>query len=337
MIVSTIVHALGGIVLNVSILRKALLKCKKDNLSIVYYHIVSNQNHDYYFNSKAINVQNFRKQIKFLKAHFDIISLADAIRLAESKQSLSKKLVITFDDGFRENYSVIAPILLEEKIPATFYFITNCIDNNDLMWRNKLLLIEKYKTNENNKHIIDIANRFGLNAPKDNQNLLIWSNSEWSMEKKEELVNLLWSEIVPFSLNEYLCEKQPYCTSEEILEMSNSGFEIGSHSVSHPNFSKLSYSNFQYEINQSCKTISEIINAKVISFSYPFGTRARLEFEKKFMNSESEVSTLLGIKNIGNNRPENFRYWERDNLEFEKNEMMFRFLALPIFRKYLNF
>jgi peptidoglycan/xylan/chitin deacetylase (PgdA/CDA1 family) len=43
--------------------------------------------------------------------------------MAEKKESLYRKLVLTFDDGFRENYDVIATILKEKGITATFFRI----------------------------------------------------------------------------------------------------------------------------------------------------------------------------------------------------------------------
>ena len=41
-------------------------------------------------------------------------------------------------------YLILFIVLIDLNIPASFFFISNCVDNKDLMWRNKLLIIFKY-------------------------------------------------------------------------------------------------------------------------------------------------------------------------------------------------
>ena len=115
----------------------------KDSLRIAYYHIVASQSPDYYFDNKIISPEVFRKHLSFFARHFEIVTLNEAMKMAEQGESLHRKLVLTFDDGFSENYSVIAPILKDAGIPATFFLIGNCIDNKELMWRNKLIVVKR--------------------------------------------------------------------------------------------------------------------------------------------------------------------------------------------------
>ena len=117
-----------------------VLNYRSFSLRIVYYHIISDSDPEYYFPNKALSIQEFRDHIKFFKRRYDIISIEEAIELSDNNQSLKNKLVITFDDGFQENYSIIAPILFENNVRATFFLISSCIDNQDIMWRNKILL-----------------------------------------------------------------------------------------------------------------------------------------------------------------------------------------------------
>ncbi|MFY0631403.1 MAG: polysaccharide deacetylase family protein [Flavobacteriaceae bacterium] len=309
-----------------------IIKYKGSSLRIVYYHIISDSNPEHYFSNKALSIKNFRNHIRFFKQNYDIITLDEALHLSSHNETLKNKLVITFDDGFKENYSIIAPILDEEKISATFFIISSCIDNADLMWRNKILLFEKYKKGNIAKIIDDISRDFKLKKPTKKQDILQWSFEAWPMDIKEKIVNKLWHEIMPYQLEEYLQETNPYCSAKEIKELSDAGFGIGSHSHTHPIFSRLNYKDFSYEISKSTDILTSIIEKEISSFSYPFGVRSNAELENQFCIESSKKWTFLGTKNRLNNYVNNYDRWERDNIEYSNLQMKLRFLYLPLYR-----
>ena len=317
-------------------LEKQIIKYKNTSLRIVYYHVISDDNPDYYFSDKALTIKSFREHIKFFKKNYDVISLEEALYLASQNKTLKKKLVITFDDGFKGNYSLIAPILNDAKITATFFIISSCLDNADLMWRNKILLFEKYKKENIHRVLEDVSNEFKLEKPTSKQDILQWSLASWPMKDKEQIVNKIWKLLMPFSLKEYLIKESPYCSTEEIKELSNAGFGIGSHSHTHPIFSKLNYEDFSNEILICSNILTSIIGKEISCFSYPFGIRSSNEFEKKFCKSTSRSWTFLGTKNRLNNYTNNFETWERDNVEFSNFQMKLRFVYLPVFRSLIN-
>ena len=329
-----IVSLVGQTLIKFPFLNNLLLKYKQDSLRIVYYHMISSSNHKYYFDKKSINPLEFRNHLRYLKNKFDIISLENATELLKQNKSLKKKLVITFDDGFSEIYNVIAPILNDENITASFFLTTNMIDNKDLMWRNKLLLIEN-KNRNIARSVNYIVDKFGIEKPNFKETLLNWSFRTWPMSKKDLFANKMWkiSELPP--LNDYLIDNKPYLTSIQIKELISSGFDIGSHSMSHPIFSKLSYDEFCFEVLKSISFLEEKFNYKIKSFSYPFGEQVSHNFQDRLLNKHlSSDFVFLGIKNnLTNNSLNNL---QRDNLEFCFDEMHFRFSILPILRNFIK-
>ncbi len=313
----------------------SLLKFKSNSLRIIYYHIVSEEKHSYYFDNKSITPKEFEYQINIFKKYYDIISLSEALLLAKQGKSLKRKLVITFDDGFHENYTVIAPILINLNLNATFYLIGNCIDNKDLMWRNKLLVISKKVENKILKKGIEtIAKEYSLNT-KNYKNLMNWSFHSFQMSKKDMIVDSLWNYTMNISIDEYLAEYKPYMTMKQIKDLNSHGFEFGSHSMSHPIFSRLSYEEFEEEIVGSKTKIEQIIDKRINSFSYPFGQRASAIYEKKILNKKSDlVDTFLGTRNRLHNFKNNNISWERDNLEFPIEIALSRFLIVSALRSY---
>lgn len=335
-LVNKVLFFSGSLLKKSPFLLNRMMNYKSDSLRIVYYHMVSKNDHPYYFDNKAISVDEFKEQLIFLKKRFDIIRLSDAIILTNKGESLKKKLVITFDDGFADNYTVAAPVLKELNCNATFFLIGNCIDNKDLMWRNKLLLIQKADEVILKKGLDQIVNQYKLSI-EGYKNLMSWSSNAIPMNKKEEIVNSLWKYTMNISIEDYLSQYQPYITKYQILELDNQGFEFGLHSMSHPYFNKLTYEEFRDEILNSKKIIEQLLQKEVITFTYPFGQKANHAFEQRLLKENpNSIITFLGTRNKLNNIPENITSWERDNLEHPCEIALSRFCWLSMFRSFMN-
>jgi len=72
-------------------------------------------------------------------------------------------------------------------------------------------------------------------------------------------------------------------TSKQIEELKNYGIELGSHTLSHHDLSKISYSKMESEINISKYNLEQIFGITIVSFCYPAGkynVSARDEVEK---------------------------------------------------------
>ncbi|MBU1087231.1 MAG: polysaccharide deacetylase family protein [Candidatus Omnitrophica bacterium] len=85
--------------------------------------------------SLIVSPDTFIKQIKFLKdRNFQFMSLADYVELLKSgKKPRRKSIVITFDDGYEDNYIYAFPILKELNIPATVFIVTDWVNNENML------------------------------------------------------------------------------------------------------------------------------------------------------------------------------------------------------------
>ncbi len=76
---------------------------------------------------------------------------------------------------------------------------------------------------------------------------------------------------------------------EQIRELARNGMEIGSHSVSHPNLTKISEKAMEYEINQSKIILERKLNVKIKTFAYPYG-----DYNSKVINTLRKIQYLGG-------------------------------------------
>lgn len=79
----------------------------------------------------------FRSQIEHLKEHYSVVTLTEALRTL-GQPSKKPKVVITFDDGYANNYTVAYPILKELQIPATIFLVPSMLGTNKLFWYDRL-------------------------------------------------------------------------------------------------------------------------------------------------------------------------------------------------------
>jgi len=182
--------------------------------------------------------KNFQKQMEYLIVHkFNVITLEELIYIKENSIPLPpKSIIITFDDGFRDNYIYAFPILKKYKLRADFFIVSGYIDSNNIFPWLKLdyQSLSHYKKNKDiwvplsKTELIEMRN-FGqkINSHSKSHNK-ISSLDEIQIEKeikesKNEIERLLSEPIT--------CYSYPYGTQFEITGkiktlVKNAGYKV---------------------------------------------------------------------------------------------------------------
>jgi len=244
----------------------------QDELTIIMYHgIIRNPLivNDWCF----IDENSFRTQIEYLKKHFEIISLSEAIERMRNGEIKRPTAVITFDDGYQNNFDVAFPILLRERIPATIFLTTGLINTNDTVWycRFNIALSQTRRL-----HIEWNGFKFDLST--------LDLKGEASAAIQDSLKKLEHPKLMATIRNIILeLGDDPDCSIEigspfrmldknAIGEMATSGLiEFGAHTHRHAILSQLSDGERYNEIRQSINAIYELTGRPCKCFSYPNG------------------------------------------------------------------
>ena len=133
---------IGGAIFILAIIFAAVMyfSPEPDGFPILEYHQVTNRQLDPEFEVYNVPPDEFSAQLDYLQAQgYTTITLQDFMRVVHGKGVLpAKPIVLTFDDGYADNYSTMLPILEAHKMTAVVYVITNQIGNVGYLTFNEL-------------------------------------------------------------------------------------------------------------------------------------------------------------------------------------------------------
>jgi peptidoglycan/xylan/chitin deacetylase (PgdA/CDA1 family) len=93
----------------------------RNRLRVLMYHSISSCGDD----RLAITPEMFVAQMRFLReGGFQVLSLEEGCKRLNSGGDLSRAIVLTFDDGYRDFLTAAVPVLEEYKFPATLFVVT---------------------------------------------------------------------------------------------------------------------------------------------------------------------------------------------------------------------
>ena len=223
------------------------------------------------------SLSQFEQDIDYLLQHFQPLSLEDAAPILRGERKAARpSFFLSFDDGLRQVYDLIAPLLWKKGVPATLFINSAFVDNKGLFFRYKAsLLIEQLiqapLTTAQTKAIKNQFASFGLSY-RQPANLLQIGYAD------RQLLDAIASEL-EFSFDDFLQKEQPYLTTAQLLELQAKGFSIGAHSVDHPLYSEIPFVTQLQQTEQSLVFVNTHFPAKTKSFSFPFtDDQVRLAF-----------------------------------------------------------
>lgn len=203
----------------------------------------------------------FRATLDYLCHRYEPLELKELGKITSLRKNRgsARYFLLSFDDGMREVYDIIAPILREKGIPAIFFLNSATIDNKQLMWRHKISLL------------LERAHELPRRIPPQ---LRVPANGSLCTKLKalrfaEEPVLDDLARFYEIDFAEYLRNSKPYLTTSQVQELSAAGFEFGAHSDNHPYFNQIIPSDQKTQISDSVNFI-RAIGIPCRCFAFPF-------------------------------------------------------------------
>ena len=306
----------------------------KHHLSVLAYHRVLDFDDYFPFDIELVSAScfQFEEQISYLSKNYNVITLEYLVDAIYADKKLPENAVlITFDDGFEDNYRNAFPILKKYGVPATIFISTDFISSDRTLWFDQLSYFILNISNDDLEAILR----------EDFDNKIIFSDRRAVLEEVMEYVKII-PDIQRRNLLESLFEKYSFSVKDEhkhlsttlnwdqVREMDQSVISFGSHTMSHPVLSQLDEQGLSKELVESRSIIENELKHPVDCIAYPVGTKSA--FNAKVEGLAMQAGYRLGFSYIsGINELPIQKYFNLKRLHVE------RYTSLPLFKSMLAF
>ena len=274
---------------------------KKEVTVLAYHRVLDVGNYSQYkYDRELISAtpEMFDAQLQFLKRHYDVIDLVTLNDRLRNNSITGKELVITFDDGYLDNYTEALPILEKHQASAVFYLTTTFLDSKEITWWDEVAYLLR-KSHGMTYQLPNGITKYHLE--KDNIDKVIQIIMTDIKQTKSLSVLTVLDDMrmkFPIAKKALLAEEhQLFMGWEQAKALLQQGMEIGSHTLTHPILSQLTNKQHQEEVVQSKRVLEEKLQCTINSIAYPVG-RYYCYNEKTF-----DYTAEAGYKIAFNNEP----------------------------------
>ena len=264
---------------------------------VLLYHRVTEHSSDIW--NLSVSPSNFEQHLILLKKRFRIISEDELIYGVDNGKLPGKSIVLTFDDGYYDNFQYAYPILSKHNAPAIFFLPSYFIKNRERFWwdilEETLLLSEELPARFNFQVVnqtvdIDLKNEKKLNSTISEKHRY-WKAYELPPPTKRALLYVeLWNllhklthiERQPYldlifnwaglKSSEFKKEAEMCMKKDELKKIIKSPlFSIGGHTSTHSALKYHSRAIQEDEVRKNKQDLEHLNHSKIRSFSYPHG------------------------------------------------------------------
>jgi peptidoglycan/xylan/chitin deacetylase (PgdA/CDA1 family) len=273
-----------------------IIRLKSPEIIFPFYHTISDKPLTHIgplYHVKS--VEKFTEEMDFLLRHFRPLHPSEFYTMVqECKPADKPSFLLSFDDGLSEFYHHIAPILMSKGIPAIQFLNPAFLDNKDMMFRYKIACLDNHYRHHSAE--FSQAEVSDLLSPYKGENPVqkLWQIPFTDIHVLENIATC-----TGFSFGDYLSEKKPYLTLDQIKTLQKNGFVFGAHSMNHPHFSLLDEAEQLRQTRESSDEVSQITHEPCHFFSFPFTDgAAKKSFFESLNQSHPELFTFgtAGIK-----------------------------------------
>lgn len=219
----------------------------------------------------------FDQQVRFLSQHFQFVDIDEVVAFAQGRGKLPPNpVLITFDDGYKECFTLSLPILQRYGARATFFISTLQMSERRLFWWDRFQWILKHATRDElilkypEEVILDIVDEKTKAQAHGALTTLVKRTKGLDLDRFcDELERAAGCALARDE--ERRMVDRTLMTWDDVTAMSRAGMGIGSHSHSHRVLQTLEPKDFDLELGRSRLEIQDRLEREVRSIAYPVG------------------------------------------------------------------
>jgi len=289
------------------------------------YHYVRKLEHSRYPNINGLPVSQFREQVKHIKEHYTVVSGEQLIEAVNHVSDLpSNAALLTFDDGYRDHFDYVFPILHDACLPGCFFPPAKCILERKVLDVNKIhyLLASAEDVDAIVDRIFDLMEAWGgafdLRSPEtyweaasgdhrfDCQSVVFIKRMlqrEIPEPLRRRILNRLFKTYV--DVPEATLAQELYMSLDQLRCLKRHGMYIGSHGYRHDWMDRLEPDRQRDEVDRSLMFLEKVgtpTNRWIMCYPYGAHDRSLRTYLRK-RGCAVGLATHLGVANLNRDDP----------------------------------
>jgi peptidoglycan/xylan/chitin deacetylase (PgdA/CDA1 family) len=271
---------------------------------LAYHRVVDFTTPDFDTDVRTVSAtpEAFGEQMDYVADRFTPIGLADLVAWLDGATRLPEQpVLVTFDDGYRDNLVNAWPVMRERGIPGVLLVATGHIGTaRPFVW--------------------DLAAWCFRHTSRTDADLPGWGRASWSDQGERRRVLNAWGEhckTLPDEERTGAAHALPgalevsvppdafrglYLDWDEVRALDAAGFTAGAHTMSHPILTRVAPERARREITESAAKIAAEVGHPADAFAYPNGLPA--DFDDEIVAMVEEAGFRLGFTLVpGPSRP----------------------------------
>src|SRR5438105_4200056 len=271
---------------------------QRSRLTVLIYHRVLPA-HDPLRPSEPTEAE-FERRMRWVKSHFNVLPLRDAVRALQANRLPERPLAITFDDGYADNHDHALPVLRRLGLPATFFVATGYLDGGRMF--NDTVIESVRQTSGPTLDLRDVAlGNHRIESVGDRLAAVA------EILDKIKYLPLMRRDEVADAVAQHAGARMSddlMMTSAQVAALHRAGMEIGGHTVGHPILTEVDFATARDEIVVGRTKLESITGSPVDLFAYPNGRPGRDYSSEhvalvKSLGFRAAVSTQWGTAGYG--------------------------------------
>lgn len=281
-------------------------------LYVVMYHYTRDLRNSRYPDIKGLDYALFKKQIDFFAEKFNVITMEQVVEAWNSPNATlpDKAILLTFDDGYIDNYLAAFPVLKAHHMQGSFFIPAKTFTENVLLDVNKIHFILASADNvgalmQDVIHELDYYRTEGYDI-QDNESLIeLYAQSDRFDNKETVFVKRILQTAIPEDLRNMITSKlfeqyvgipedkfarELYMNRDQIKCMHDEGMFIGLHGYDHYWLGNLPKDKMQQDIDKSLEVMDEFIDRNKWVMNYPYGS-----YNDNVSNYVEQKGGILGM------------------------------------------
>jgi peptidoglycan/xylan/chitin deacetylase (PgdA/CDA1 family) len=257
---------------------RALARLRTPQLLMLAYHRVldAGPEDSWPFDIELVSAsrEQFDWQLRYVKEHYDAITFRDVIAAMDGGPRLPKRpVIITFDDGFDDNFQNAFPLLRDHGLPATFFISTQYIDSARTFWFDRvaaLMMVMPPRALSLPELDQPLPTGDDIGARRASAARLLEVLKAVPDARRVAILELADREWGDRLARTHSCKSHPM-TWDQVRAMQQGGMEFGSHTHTHPILSRLTPPQLEHELAESRRILEKELGRPCEVISYPVG------------------------------------------------------------------